>query len=97
MVDIGDISKRWWVTDCPCPYDKCSSALVEPSIVVYQGSISREAAEHIVDIHNTWLKEQKCPGCQGSGFLLNSFGVACGPCPDGCSDGYLIKREVTIG
>ena len=56
--------KEWWVVDCPCPYDKCSSAVIEPDVTRYQGSIHREEAEHIVELHNKWVKEQQtCPPC----------------------------------
>ncbi len=36
------------------------------------------------------VPEPSCSGCKGSGFLLNSYGVACGPCPNGCTTGYLV-------
>lgn len=36
------------------------------------------------------LVRSLCLGCQGSGFLLNNYGVACGPCPNGCTTGYLV-------
>ncbi len=41
-------------------------------------------------------KWEICSGCQGSGFLLNSYGVACGPCPNGCTTGYLVGNDAQV-
>lgn len=53
------IDQLWRVERCPCEYQACTSAIIEPNIVTGQGAISRDLAEHIVEIHNAWIKERK--------------------------------------
>ena len=56
---ISDMTIEWSVGDCNCANsDICSKAFIEPHIVGIQGVIERDVAEHIVTLHNGWLKEQ---------------------------------------
>ena len=54
-----DLQKEWRVLPCSCRFKDCSGAFIEPDIVGIQGSISISSAEHIVELHNAWLKEKQ--------------------------------------
>lgn len=66
--DPEDLQKEWSTVPCTCGDEVCTGAFIEPSIVSYQGTISMSNAEHIVEIHNAWLKEKQrclpCPLCE---------------------------------
>ena len=54
-----DLEKEWSTVPCNCGSEVCTGAFIEPDIVSYQGTISIYNAEHIVELHNTWLKEKQ--------------------------------------
>lgn len=52
-----NINAYWRVEPCPCGHPACKSAIIEPYIVTLQGSMDREYAEHVVELHNKWVDE----------------------------------------
>jgi len=56
------LCRKWVVRPCPCGHPNCDSAVIKPGIATLQGSVDRYVAEHIVELHNNWLKEKKTNG-----------------------------------
>ena len=58
---LNPLREPWKVEDCKCGDPVCTSAQI-PGVVTGQGAIKRDAANHIVDIHNEFIQRMQAYG-----------------------------------
>jgi len=78
---FNPIDQPWKVEDCKCGDPICTSAQIS-GVVTGQGAIKRELANHVVELHNEFLKKDITPTMQK--FILHWRGGMSDQVVEGC-------------